>query len=79
MPLGNYIGSRDGWQLYLQDYTVSAKKEDVVIKATLLDTNKKIVSIPPEALLIEMRKADQARTVAERLSGRKTSFREELT
>lgn len=77
--IGNYIGGRDGWQLYLDGWTVSAKKEDVLIKATLLDTNKEVVSIPPEALLEEMRKSDNARAVAKRLSGKRIGFREEFT
>jgi len=82
MNLGNYIGSQDGWQLYL-DYETSAvcaKKEDVLIRATLLDTNKEVVSITPEPLLNEMRKSDRARSVAKRLSEKKRPVpKEELT
>ena len=80
MNLGNYIGSQDGWQLYLDGVSVCAKKEDVLIRATLLDTNKEVVSIPPEALLEEMSKSDQARAVAKRLSeDKRPESREELT
>jgi len=73
MNLGNYIGSRDGWQLYLDGVSVCAKKEDVLIRATLLDTNKEVVSIPPDALLDAMRRSDRARAVASRLAGDKRS------
>lgn len=72
MGLGNYIGSQEGWQLYLDGFTVSAKKEDVLIKATLLETTKESVSIPPEVLLRAMRKSDLARDVAHRLRDKET-------
>ena len=78
--IGNYIGGRDGWQLYLDGCTVCAKKGDILIKATPSENSIEVLQIPPEALLEEMHRSDLGRAVAKRLSENKRPVtREELT
>ena len=77
--LGNYIGSLRGWQFYLDGCIICVKKGDILIKVTPSKESTKVMQIPPEELLEEMRKSDLARAVADRLSGKRIRFREELT